>query len=198
MRAPSRGASLAELAAVLAILGLIFAMSVPALSEILAEESLGTAAREVAGILSTARARAVFQGAEVGVKWVANAGDLVLSVYQDGNGDGVTTADIKKGVDKLVAGPYWLGSRYPGVTFSFVPGMNGADPGGAPIGDLSDPVRFGKSNICSFSPVGHASPGTVYLSNRKNRQAAVRVSPANAKVQIWTWHGKKLKWIARW
>lgn len=198
MRAPSRGASLAELAAVLAILGLVVAMSVPALSEILAEESLGTAAREVAGILSTARARAVFQGAEVGVKWVANAGDLVLSVYQDGNGDGVTTADIKKGVDKLVAGPYWLGSRYPGVTFSFVPGMNGADPGGAPIGDLSDPVRFGKSNICSFSPVGHASPGTVYLSNRKNRQAAVRVSPANAKVQIWTWHGKKLKWIARW
>jgi type II secretory pathway pseudopilin PulG len=198
MRASERGVSLAELAAVLVILGLIFAMSIPALSEILAEESLGTASREVAAILHTARARAVFQGAEVGVKWVANAGDLVLSVYQDGNGDGVTTADIKKGVDKLVAGPYWLGSRYPGVTFSFVPGMNGTDPGDEPIGDLSDPIRFGKSNICSFSPVGHASPGTVYLSNRKSRQAAVRVSPATAKVQIWTWHGKKLKWIARW
>jgi type II secretory pathway pseudopilin PulG len=193
-----RGYTLAELAAVLCILGLMFAMSVPAISEILAEESLGAASREVAGILSSARARAVFQGAEVGVKWVANAGDLVLSVYQDGNGDGVTTADIKKGVDKLVAGPYWLGSRYPGVTFSFVPGMTGADPGDEPIGDLSDPIRFGKSNICSFSPVGHASPGTVYLSNRKSRQAAVRVSPATAKVQIWTWHGKKLKWIARW
>ncbi|MGA7989796.1 MAG: GspH/FimT family pseudopilin [Thermoanaerobaculia bacterium] len=198
MRASERGVSLAETAAVLCILGLVFAMSIPALSEILAEESLGTAAREVAAILTAARARAVFQGAEVGVKWVANAGDLVLSVFQDGNGDGVTTADIKKGVDRLVAGPYWLGSRYPGVTFSFVPGMNGADPGDAPIGDLADPVRFGKSNICSFSPVGHASPGTVYLSNRKTRQAAVRVSPATAKIQIWTWHGKKLKWIPRW
>lgn len=198
MRAPDRGTSLAELAAVLAILGIVFALSVPALSEILAEESLSAASREVAGILATARARAVFQGAEVGVKWVANAGDLVLTVYQDGNGNGVTTADIKKGVDRLVAGPYWLGSRFPGVNFSFVPGMNGADPGGAPIGDLSDPIRFGKSNICSFSPVGHASPGTVYLSNRKSRQAAVRVTPANAKIQIWTWHGKKLKWIPRW
>jgi type II secretory pathway pseudopilin PulG len=198
MRASRRGASLAELAAVLSILGLVAAMSVPALSEILAEESLGAASREVAGILSAARARAVFQGAEVGVKWVANAGDLVLTVYQDGNGNGVTTADIRKGVDRLVAGPYWLGSRYPGVNFSFVPGMNGADPGGAPIGNLSDPIRFGNSNICSFSPVGHASPGTVYLSNRRSRQAAVRVSPTTAKVQIWTWHGKKLKWIARW
>ncbi len=198
MRTSDRGVSLPEMTAVLAVLGLVFAMSVPALWEILAEEALATASREVAGILTAARARAVFQGAEVGVKWVANAGDLVLTVYQDGNGNGVTTVDIKKGVDRLVAGPYWLGSRYPGVNFSFVPGMDGADPGGAPIGDLSDPVRFGKSNICSFSPVGNASPGTVYLSNRKRRQAAVRVSPATAKIQIWTWHGKKQKWIARW
>ena len=198
MRSSDRGVSLAEMTAVLAVLGLVFAMSVPALWEILAEEALATASREVAGILTAARARAVFQGAEVGVKWVANAGDLVLTVYQDGNGNGVTTVDIKKGVDRLVAGPYWLGSRYPGVNFSFVPGMDGADPGGAPIGDLSDPVRFGRSNICSFSPVGNASPGTVYLSNRKRRQAAVRVSPATAKIQIWTWHGKKQKWIARW
>ncbi len=198
MRSSDRGVSLAETTAVLAVLGLVFAMSVPALWEILAEEALATASREVAGILTAARARAVFQGAEVGVKWVANAGDLVLTVYQDGNGNGVTTVDIKKGVDRLVAGPYWLGSRYPGVNFSFVPGMDGADPGGAPIGDLSDPVRFGRSNICSFSPVGNASPGTVYLSNRKRRQAAVRVSPATAKIQIWTWHGKKQKWIARW
>jgi type II secretory pathway pseudopilin PulG len=197
-RKSARGTSLVELAVVLVILAVLFLLSIPALSEILAEESLGTAAREVAAILHAARERAVFQRADVGVKWVANAGDLVLSVYQDGNGDGVTTADIKKGIDRLVAGPYWLGSRYAGVNFSFVPGMDGKDPGGAAIGDLSDPIRFGKSNICTFSPLGHASPGTVYLSNRKRRQAAVRVTPANAKIQIWTWHGKKLKWIPRW
>ena len=193
-----RGTTLAELAAGLALLGLMLSASVPALREILAEESLATASREVAGILTAARARAVFQGAEVGVKWIANAGDLVLTVYQDGNGDGVRTADIKKGVDKLVAGPYWLGSRYPGISFSFVPGMNGLDPSGAPIGSLSDPIRFGKSDICSFSPIGNASPGTVYLSNRDHRQAAVRVTPSTARIQIWTWHGKKIKWIARW
>ena len=198
MRELERGTSLAELTAVLAILAILSLISIPALSEILAEEALSTAAREVATILHAARARAVFQGAEVGVKWVANAGDLVLTVYQDGNGDGVTTADIKKGVDRLVEGPHWLGSRYQGVRFSFVPGMDGRDPGGAPIGDLSDPIRFGKSNICSFSPLGHASPGTVYLSDHRHRQAAVRVTPQNAKIQIWTYHGRKLKWIPRW
>ena len=193
-----RGTSLPELLVVLLILGLVFALSVPALSDLLAEEGLQTAAREVSAILTTARARAVFQGAEVGVKWISSGGDLVLSVYQDGNGNGVTTADIKKGVDRLVAGPYWLRGKYPGISFSFVPGFDDLDPGGAPIGNLTDPLRFGRSDICSFSPLGKASPGSVYLSNRKRRQAAVRVTPANAKIQIFTWHGKSLKWIKRW
>ena len=193
-----RGTSLPELLVVLLILGLVFALSVPALSDLLAEEGLQTAAREVSAILTTAHARAVFQGAEVGVKWISSGGDLVLSVYQDGNGNGVTTADIKKGVDRLVAGPYWLRGKYPGISFSFVPGFDDLDPGGAPIGNLTDPLRFGRSDICSFSPLGKASPGSVYLSNRKRRQAAVRVTPANAKIQIFTWHGNSLKWIKRW
>ena len=193
-----RGTSLPELLVVLLILGLVFALSLPALSDLLAEEGLATAAREVSGILNMARARAVFQGVDVGVKWISSGGDLVLSVYQDGNGNGVTTADIRKGVDRLVGGPYWLRGKYPGISFSFVPGFDGLDPGGAPIGNVADPLRFGRSDICSFSPIGKASPGTVYLSNRKRRQAAVRVTPANAKIQSFTWHGKSLKWIKRW
>jgi len=193
-----RGTSLPELLVVLLILGLVSSLSLPALRDLLAEEGLATAAREVSAVLTAARERAVFQGADVGVKWISSGGDLVLSVYQDGNGNGVTTADIRKGIDRLVAGPYWLRGKYPGISFSFVPGFDGLDPGGAPIGDLADPLRFGRSDICSFSPLGKASPGSVYLSNRQRRQAAVRVTPLNAKIQIFTWHGKKLKWIKRW
>ncbi|MFI5197732.1 MAG: Tfp pilus assembly protein FimT/FimU [Thermoanaerobaculia bacterium] len=193
-----RGTSLAEMMVVLAILGMVSILGLPPLTDVLAEEGLATAAREVSTILIGARDRAVFQGADVGVKWISAGGDLVLCVYQDGNGNGVTTADIKKGVDRLVAGPFGLHNKYPGITFSFVPGFNGTDPGGDAIGNLEDPIRFGVSNICSFSPVGESSPGSVYLSNRKHRQAAVRVTPANAKIQIFTWHGKTLKWIKRW
>lgn len=193
-----RGTSLPELLVVLLILGLVFALSLPALTDVLAEEGLATAAREVSAILTAARTRAVFQGAEVGVKWISTGGDLVLSTHQDGNGNGVMTADIRKGVDRLVAGPYWFRSRYPGISFSFVPGFDDLDPGGAPIGDVTDPLRFGRSDICSFSPLGKSSPGSVYLSNSKRRQAAVRVTPSTAKIQIFTWHGKTLKWIRRW
>jgi type II secretory pathway pseudopilin PulG len=194
----THGASVPELVVVLAILGMVFTLGLPPLTDVLAEEGLATAAREVSTILIGARDRAVFQGVDVGVKWVLSGGDLVLSVYQDGNGNGVTTADIKKGVDRLVAGPFGLRNKYPGITFSFVPGFNGTDPGGEAIGNLADPIRFGASNICSFSPVGESSPGSVYLSNKQHRQAAVRVTPANAKIQIFTWHGKTLKWVKRW
>jgi type II secretory pathway pseudopilin PulG len=193
-----RGTSLFELLVVLLILGITFTLSLPALTDLLAEEGLQTAAREVSIILTTARARAIFQGTDVGVKWISSGGDLVLSVYQDGNGNGVTTADIKKGVDRLVAGPYWLRGKYPGISFSFVPGFDDLDPGGAPIGNITDPLRFGRSDICTFSPLGKASPGSVYLSNSQRRQAAVRVTPQNAKIQMFTWHGKSLKWIKRW
>jgi prepilin-type N-terminal cleavage/methylation domain-containing protein len=193
-----RGTSLPELVVVLAIFGLVFALGLSPFTDLLAEEGLQAAVREVSTIFTAARGRAVFQGVDVGVKWTSVGGDLVLSVHQDGNGNGVTTADIKKGIDRLVAGPYWMHGKYPGITFSFVPGFDGLDPGGAPIGSLTDPLRFGRSDICTFSPLGKASPGSVYLSNRKRRQAAVRVTPANAKIQIFTWHGKSLKWIKRW
>ncbi len=193
-----RGTSLLEIVVVLALLALLVLVGIAPLTDLLAEEGLIAATREVSAILSAACARAVFQGADVGVKWTSLGGDLTLSVYQDGNGNGVTTADIRKGVDRLVAGPYWLRGKYPGITFSFVPSFNDADPGGAAIGNLADPIRFGASDICSFSPLGKASPGSVYLSNRKRRQAAVRVTPMNAKIQIFTWHGRTQKWIKRW
>ena len=190
MRVSDRGVSFVELAAVLTVLGLVFTMSVPAFWEILAEEALATASREVAGILTAARARAVFQGAEVGVKWVANAGDLVLSVYQDGNGNGVTTADIKKGVDRLVAGPYWLRSvpRYELLVR--------ARHGRPRSGRSADRQRLGPRPI---RQVGHL----LFLARRKRvarlglplepasgARRPCGCSPTTAKIQIWTWHGK--------
>jgi type II secretory pathway pseudopilin PulG len=194
----SRGASLPELLTVLAILGAMAATALPSLLDVLAQSSLSSACNDVMAVFTQARARATFHGCDVGVKWVSSGGDIVLSIYEDRNGNGVTAADIKKGIDKLVGGPYWFRGRYPGITFSFLPGFEGLDPSGDPIGDLSDAIRFGRSDIATFSPTGNASPGSVYLSNGKHRQAVVRVSPATARIQIFDWMGKKQKWVKRW
>jgi len=193
-----RGFSMTEVLVSLCIAGLVFALGLPLCIDALFQTALAAACQDVAGVFTLARGRAVFQGRDVGVKWVSVGGDVVLSVYEDGNGNGVTSADIKKGIDRLVAGPYWMKGRYPAISFSFVPDFGGLDPNNDPVGNLKDPIKFGKSDICTFSPVGHASPGSVYLSNGRHRQAMVRVSPANARIQTFTWHGKKKKWIRRW
>lgn len=193
-----RGFTVSEALVSISILGLVFALGLSLCTDVLFETALSAACQEVAGVFNLARGRAVFHGHDVGVKWISVGGDVVLSVYEDGNGNGVATADIKAGVDRLVAGPYWMKGRYPGITFSFVPDYSGPDPNGDPVANLKDPIKFGKSDICTFSPVGHASPGTVYLSNGRHRQAMVRVSPSNARIQTFTWHGKNKRWIRRW
>ncbi len=198
MRQYPKGFSLPELVVVLAIFGLMTLVSLPVFSNLLEQNSLQTACNEVAAILTQARGRAALSGADVGVKWISVGGDLVLTLYEDRNGNGVTTEDIRKGIDRLVAGPYWMKGRYPHIDFSFVPGFDGIDPNGDPVGKLDDAIKFGRSDICTFSPVGKASPGSVYLSNRKARQAMVRVTPMTARISTWTWHGKKGKWIRRW
>ena len=41
--------------------------------------------------------------------------------------------------------------------------------------DPTDPIRFGPSNMLSFSPLGTATPGTFYLAG-ETLQAGVRVT----------------------
>lgn len=190
----SRGYTLVELLVALFILGLLFALGIPALADLTAHMTLRAACFDVTTTFRDAQARAIFQGRDVGVKWIAVAGDLVFAVYEDGNGNGVRTEDIRKGVDRRVSGPFSMKAHFPGVSFSFVKDFTGKDPGGAPVGNLADPIHFGHGDICTFSPMGHASPGTVYLSDAKGRQACVRVSPYSSSFNVYEWDRAKKKW----
>jgi prepilin-type N-terminal cleavage/methylation domain-containing protein len=195
---PTRGYSLPELLVVLAILGIFFAVAVPAYRELVEQAMLRAAADDVSTLFTRARGDAVLYGVDVGVKWVSVGGDVVFTIYRDGNGNGITSADIASGRDPRVAGPVSMKGRWTGISFSFIPGFNGRDPNGDPIGNLNDPIRFGRGSICTFSPVGHASPGSIYLSDAHHRQALVRVSPVSSRIQIFDWHAGSRKWVRRW
>jgi hypothetical protein len=52
-----------------------------------------------------------------------------------------------------------------------------------------DPIRFGRSDIVSFSPLGTATPGTFYLAGEEI-QGAVRVS-VGARVRLLICRGGK-------
>ena len=192
-----RGVTLLELLVAMALLGLLAGAAVPALSNLLKKTALDAATTDVLLVFRLAQNRAILLGRHTGVKWFSKDGDVVLTVYEDANGNGVLTADIKAGIDRLVAGPYWMRGKHPHITFSFLRSFKGLDPSGSPIGNLADPIRFGRSDICSFAPDGGASPGSVYLSNGVDRQAVVRVSPASGKIQVFDWLPGKRKWVRR-
>ena len=74
----------------------------------------------------------------------------------------------------------------PGVSVAINPGIPALPP---EHGLLSgDPVRFGSSDILSFSPFGTATPGTFYLAGDAS-QAAVRVTGGSARVRLMVWRG---------
>ena len=58
--------------------------------------------------------------------------------------------------------------------------------------DTSDPIRFGSSNMLSFSPLGTATPGTLYLAG-EGILAAVRVNGGSARVRLMIYRGAR--WV---
>ncbi len=190
-----RGFSTAELLVVLAILSLTLSAAAPAMNDIASGLSLQSACLSVATVFNEARGRAVFHRRDVGVRWISSGGDLTLAIYEDRNGNGVLTVDIRSGVDVLVAGPISMSKRFPLTSFSIVSRLT-VDPNGTPIGNHADPIRFGRSDICTFTPLGNASPGSIYVSNGK-RQGLVRISPTNAKIQIYEWLPATGRWLKR-
>lgn len=197
LRVP-RGITLPELLTALAILSVAAGLSAPALHAVAGMTSLRAATREVATFFTQARGRAIQRGKMCGVKWVGRDGDLTLEVHDDGDGDGVRSDDIESGTDPLVLGPLSVRSRWPKVTVAFLPGFTARDPKGNPVGDLSDPIRFGRSDIASFSPVGDCSPGSVWLGDDRSRQALVRLTPGTATIGIYEWVAARRSWIRIW
>jgi prepilin-type N-terminal cleavage/methylation domain-containing protein len=187
MRRDERGFQLVELLVVLAIFALFLAMTAPPILRISGELRLRLAAQEVVSAMRLARATAVRHCANVALKFRPRAdGRSTWALYRDGDGDGVLTKDIDKGVDPQMAPPRQLeqiGSR---VRFGFPPGRPARDPGDPSSwlrrGD--DPIRFNSSDLASFGPLGTATPGTVYLTSGDGGLAAVRVTARTGRVKV--------------
>jgi competence ComEA-like helix-hairpin-helix protein len=109
------------------------------------------------------------------------------------NGNGVLSADIATGRDRRVAGPFELSGGAADVRVGINPGVPAIPPDSGTL-DPADPIKFGRSNMLSFSPMGTATPGTFYLAGTY-AQAAVRVTPGSARVRIMFCRGRR--WVER-
>lgn len=181
---PSRdGYSTVEILAVLAMLAAATAVAAPGAMRLRAALSVRSAAAQTSVAFLKARAYAITRGRFVGIKFRKNGDRYEWALYVDGNGNGIRTIDIQRGVDRPlgIAIPWDRNDVMPGI----LKGNRVPDPSnpGHALDNLDDPIRFNSSDICSFSPVGESTPGSIYLWDGHDRMAVVRIFGRTAKVR---------------
>ncbi len=193
--AGERGFTLLELLLATAVLALLASLAVPPLRQQIAQHRVRLAAAEVAAALWTARAGAVRHGVAIAVHFDDDeAAGAQFRLYADGDGDGVRTADRQDGTDPQIQRPARLLHVGSGVRFGFPDALEPRSFTGSGVLDrLDDPVRFGRSDLASFSPFGTASPGSVFLTDGYHL-FAVRVHNRTGKIQIVRYVREREEW----
>jgi len=197
VRRAEGGHSLIELLVVVALAGVVLVAAAPALDRFTRGIELRLAGDEVLGALREARAFAIRHSSKVGVKFLVDgAGTVSWGLYLDGDGDGVRTNDILSGVDPLAAPLRTFDHVGRRVHFGFPPGRPPLDPSNPRrrLDRLEDPIRFNRSDIASFSPLGGSTPGTVYLTDGVRELVAVRVNNRSSRARLIVWLPDERRW----
>jgi prepilin-type N-terminal cleavage/methylation domain-containing protein len=194
-RRGGEGFSLPELLLALALLGLLITATTPALGAALQRSRAQAAAREMTFTMARLRGEAIAAHHAVGLRIVTAGGTIRFTPYADGDGDGVLTADILAGIDPPLGPARDLPSRYEGVDFGLLDvAVPAIPPGGAPLLPGSDPVRFGASDIITFTPSGTASSGTVYVTDGRDTIFAVVLYGRTGRIRTWRYDRDAARW----
>lgn len=174
------GASLAELVIVLVIASLLVAFAVPTTGATIDAGRASQAASVMASRFRLARLEAVSQSRSIGLVFDQHGGRWTFRVCADGNGNGIRRAEIASGTDACLDGPHDLQAMFPGVQIAVDPAIRG--PAGEP--PSADPVRFGTSDLASFSALGSCTAGTLFLRSPMGVQYAVRLAGATGRTRV--------------
>lgn len=189
--AGQRGSSVLELVVTLAVAASLGALAVPVVAAVTDAGRVRHAAGFVASELRAARLEAVSRSASVGLAFDLVEGRWVFRVCIDGNGDGLHRADVTGGTDACIGGPYDVQALFAGVQIAVDPALRG--PGGEP--GSPDPVRFGRSDIASFSSLGSCTAGSLFLRSPDGRQYAVRVAGVTGRTRILRYEPATRAWV---
>lgn len=194
--AASKGFTLAELLGVLAIVAMTVAVALPAAAMLRDGGRAAAGARTMATILSAQRWKSVaghrvrgLQFRKVGTSWSWRE-------VADGNGNGLRSAEITRGIDPVLTPDDALERQVPDVKLGFPPGgpYPEAPPGTETLSAGDDPVRFGRSDLVSFSPFGSASSGTVYVTDGRSGLFAVVLFGPTARLRVWRYRPLEQRW----
>jgi hypothetical protein len=177
------GYTLVELLVVFAVVAGGVLVAMPTFSNLASSMSIRSAAAEVHRNLIRCRVAAIACRANVALRYELRNGRPFFVLYRDGNGNGVLASDIQRGVDRRLGVPIpWDRSdARPGFLLETrIP--DPSDPSRA-LASSTDPIRFNRSDMCSFSPLGESTPGSIYITDGHSRMAVVRVWGVTGRVR---------------
>jgi hypothetical protein len=141
------------------------------------------AARYLTSRLALTRSLAVQRTAAVALRFETDSRGVFFSTYKDGNHNGVRTRDIDLGIDRQIEQAVRLFEQFPGVEFGLV--LDGVS---------QDPIQIGNTSLLTFTPVGTATSGSLYVRGRDGSQYAVRVLGATGRTRLQRYDAQQRKW----
>jgi type II secretory pathway pseudopilin PulG len=163
---------------------ILTAVAVPQVLASIDRSRAWAAARYLAARMALARSQAVMRSATVALRFEEDQRGFTFGVFVDGNGNGVRIRDIASGIDRRLDPPTRLSDLFPGVTIALSEGSKG------------DPVRIGSTSLMSFTPMGTATSGTIYLRGRDGSQFGVRVLGATGRTRVLRYVPSTGEWTA--
>ena len=164
---------------VLAIIAIVIAISIPEMLSGLDEARTRMAARYVAGEMYRTRAQAVMRSTRVACRFLFDGEEYAFGSFADGNANGVRAADIASGVDRRLTADIRLSALFGQVRFAIGPGVPLIDGGAG-----ADPIRISSGSLLTFSPIGSASGGSLYIRGARGAQYAVRVFGVTGRTRV--------------
>ena len=196
MKTRKRAYTLMELIVIGTIVSLLAAVTWPWMYGWSGYLRVRLAAGEVAGALAQARMAAIRHSCRVAVRFeTVDDGEVRMTLYRDKDGDGVLSRDINRGVDSVYKKQRPLQGFDKRIRFGFLAGEAPVEIGSRRrISRLRDPIRFNRSDMASFSSLGTATPGTVYLTDGYKSLIAVRVNNRSGMISLWSYDKDNETW----
>ena len=188
-----RGAALIDIIAATALVVIVTAIAVPVVGGAMERERTTVGTQFLAGQLQRARLAALRRAVPVAVRIEMVDDRTSLRVFMDGNGNGVLQKDIDKGLDPPLSPLHWVDEQARDVSLRINQAILDAGGSGAlEAGD--DPLRIGNSALLTFSPLGTATSGTLYVAAQRGPQMAIRVFGATGRVRVLMFDAQTRQW----
>lgn len=178
----SAGFSLVESLVVVSLVAVVLAVALPVFDQAADTAEAAGAARYLAGRLGLARLDAARRQHTVALR-VSRTPPFTLDLVVDGDGDGISAADVADGTDAVEGTPDALAAHFPKARLALAIDVPGIDDG-RPLRAGDDPVRLGVVDQVSVSAAGTSTSGTIYVASRAGAQFAVRVAGVTGRARV--------------